>query len=303
MCIRDSNKTNLWKICFGTVSYTHLDVYKRQVQDRDTGIIIEEKISAHVKLGMRIIYNGKSPESKKFRSLLKTLSVRQGKKFDSTASAKQIEPFIKFHSLDLSQCRDEDFKTFNDFFYRKLKPGSRLPESTSKEILFSPADSRCTVFSTIQESKEIWIKGRKFSIKKLANNYSPEIFNDSGCSIGTVSYTHLDVYKRQLYISIIFRIVITVSDPLIQLLSRAIINQVFMKHDILPTLGEKKNINFIPAFSHCYQICLQDSKLYVHIYANLKYINLTIDTISKNNTKIFAVTAPVFVIPCSLSFV
>ncbi|EJS43553.1 psd2p [Saccharomyces arboricola H-6] len=165
------------------------------VQDRDTGIIIEEKISAHVKLGMRIIYNGKSPESKKFRSLLKTLSVRQGKKFDNTASAKQIEPFIKFHSLDLSQCRDKNFKTFNEFFYRKLKPGSRLPESHNKEIFFSPADSRCTVFSTIQESKEIWIKGRKFSIKKLANNYSPEIFNDSKCSIGIFRLAPQDYHR------------------------------------------------------------------------------------------------------------
>ncbi|CAI4062681.1 phosphatidylserine decarboxylase 2 SKDI_07G4230 [Saccharomyces kudriavzevii IFO 1802] len=165
------------------------------VQDRDTGIIIEEKISAHVKLGMRIIYNGKSPESKKFRSLLKTLSVRQGKKFDSTASAKQIEPFIKFHSLDLSQCRDNDFKTFNEFFYRKLKPGSRLPESTNKEIFFSPADSRCTVFSTIQESKEIWIKGRKFSIKKLANKYKPETFSDSKCSIGIFRLAPQDYHR------------------------------------------------------------------------------------------------------------
>ncbi|CAI4063701.1 hypothetical protein SUVZ_07G4000 [Saccharomyces uvarum] len=165
------------------------------VQDRDTGIIIEEKISAHVKLGMRIIYNGKSPESKKFRSLLKTLSVRQGKKFDSTASAKQIEPFVKFHSLDLSQCRDRDFKTFNEFFYRKLKPGSRLPESTSKEIFFSPADSRCTVFSTIQESKEIWIKGRKFSINKLASDYSSEIFNDNKCSIGIFRLAPQDYHR------------------------------------------------------------------------------------------------------------
>ncbi|CAI4280970.1 CBM_collapsed_G0002120.mRNA.1.CDS.1 [Saccharomyces cerevisiae] len=165
------------------------------VQDRDTGIIIEEKISAHVKLGMRIIYNGKSPESKKFRSLLKTLSIRQGKKFDSTASAKQIEPFIKFHSLDLSQCRDKDFKTFNEFFYRKLKPGSRLPESNNKEILFSPADSRCTVFPTIQESKEIWVKGRKFSIKKLANNYNPETFNDNNCSIGIFRLAPQDYHR------------------------------------------------------------------------------------------------------------
>ena len=165
------------------------------VQDRDTGIVIEEKISAHVKLGIRILYNAKATDSKKFKHLLKKLSVRQGKKFDSPASIKQIPSFIRFHSLDMSECLETNFKTFNEFFYRKLKPGSRPPESPDPNILLSPADCRCTVFPTIQRSKEVWIKGSKFSIERLINHYPLESLNDKTSSIAIFRLAPQDYHR------------------------------------------------------------------------------------------------------------
>lgn len=165
------------------------------VQDRETGIIIEEKISAHVKVGMRIIYNGKGKESKNFKYLLKTLSIRQGKKFDSVTSAKMIDSFIKFHSLDMSQCESREFKTFNEFFYRKLKPGSRLIEGESPNVMVSPADSRCTVFSTIRHSKEIWIKGSNFTLTRLTGDYKPGVFNEENSSIGIFRLAPQDYHR------------------------------------------------------------------------------------------------------------
>ncbi|SCU97121.1 LANO_0E15214g1_1 [Lachancea nothofagi CBS 11611] len=165
------------------------------VQDRDSGIVLEEKISAHVRLGIRIIYNARGTESKKFKNLLKNLSVKQGKKFDSPASVRQIVPFIKFHSLDISQCEETEYKTFNEFFYRKLKPGSRSPEVDDPQILLSPADSRCTVFSSVKSSKEIWIKGRSFTLTKLAGSYRPEVYNDSSCSIGIFRLAPQDYHR------------------------------------------------------------------------------------------------------------
>lgn len=164
------------------------------VQDRETGIILEEKISGHVKLGMRIIYNGKGVGSKKFKALLKSLSVRQGKKFDDPLSTRQIEPFIKFHSLNTSECEEQVYRTFNEFFYRKLKPGSRIPEGDSM-ILASPADSRCTVFSSIHQSKEIWIKGSHFTLARLTKNYKPEVFNDRSCSIAIFRLAPQDYHR------------------------------------------------------------------------------------------------------------
>ncbi|CUS24509.1 LAQU0S17e00518g1_1 [Lachancea quebecensis] len=165
------------------------------VQDRDTGIVLEEKISAHVKVGIRIIYNARGTESKKFKTLLRNLSVKQGRKFDNPTSVRQIDSFIRFHSLDTSECEETEYKTFNEFFYRKLKPGSRSPEVENPEILLSPADCRCTVFSNIKASKEIWIKGKTFTITKLTNSYHPEIYNDASCSIGIFRLAPQDYHR------------------------------------------------------------------------------------------------------------
>lgn len=165
------------------------------VQDRDTGIILEEKISAHVKVGLRIIYNGKGKESKKFRHLLKRLSVRQGKKFDSPNSVKQIESFIKFHHLDMSQCLDSSYRTFNEFFYRRLKPGSRPVENTSSKYMVSPADSRCTVFSSIAKSKEIWIKSSKFTVNRLTKGYNNDRYNNMNTSMAIFRLAPQDYHR------------------------------------------------------------------------------------------------------------
>ena len=165
------------------------------VQDRDSGVVIEEKISAHVKLGMRIIYNGRGTETKKFKTLLKNMSIKQGRKFDDPLSVKQIDSFIKFHSLDLSQCLDTEYKTFNEFFYRKLKPGSRTIEGADDRVMVSPADSRCTVFESVARSREIWIKGSKFSIKRLTNDFSPEKFNDVNSSIAIFRLAPQDYHR------------------------------------------------------------------------------------------------------------
>jgi len=101
---------------------------------------------------------------------LESLSIKQGKKFDSPTSAREIQPFIDFHKLDLSEVLLplEEFKSFNEFFYRALKPTARpcdAPENP--KIVVSPADCRSVVFSTIDSATKIWVKGRDFTIKRL----------------------------------------------------------------------------------------------------------------------------------------
>lgn len=165
------------------------------VQDRNTGIVIEEKISAHVKVGMRVIYNGRSKNTKKFKKLLKSLSIKQGRKFDNPISVKQIEPFIKFHHLDMTDCLDVEYKTFNEFFYRKLKPNSRVIESYSPNVMISPTDSRCTVFSSIEKSKQIWIKSNKFTIEKLTQGYDNVKFSNDNTSIAIFRLAPQDYHR------------------------------------------------------------------------------------------------------------
>ncbi|KAI6092018.1 phosphatidylserine decarboxylase-domain-containing protein [Hypoxylon rubiginosum] len=150
------------------------------VQDRLTGQINEEKMSVYVRLGIRLLYKGlksKDMENKRIRKLLKSLSIKQGKKYDDPASKSQIQPFVEFHQLDMSEVLHpvEHFKNFNEFFYRELKPDARpcsAPENP--HVIVSPADCRSVVFNTIDAATNIWIKGREFSLKRLLGDAYPE---------------------------------------------------------------------------------------------------------------------------------
>ncbi|KAI0528155.1 phosphatidylserine decarboxylase-domain-containing protein [Xylaria bambusicola] len=150
------------------------------VQDRLTGQINEEKMSVYVRLGIRLLYKGlksKDMENKRIRKLLKGLSVKQGKKYDDPASKSQIEPFIEFHQLDMSEVLlpVEEFKNFNEFFYRALKPSARpCSAPDNPHIIVSPADCRSVVFNSIDTATKIWIKGREFSVKRLLGDAYPE---------------------------------------------------------------------------------------------------------------------------------
>ncbi|KAI1641273.1 phosphatidylserine decarboxylase-domain-containing protein [Biscogniauxia mediterranea] len=150
------------------------------VQDRLTGQINEEKMSVYVRLGIRLLYKGlksKDMENKRIRKLLKGLSIKQGKKYDDPASKSQIEPFIQFHQLDMSEVLlpVEEFKNFNEFFYRALKPGARpCSAPDNPHIIVSPADCRSVVFNSIDAATKVWIKGREFTVKRLLGDAYPE---------------------------------------------------------------------------------------------------------------------------------
>ncbi|KAF6839056.1 phosphatidylserine decarboxylase [Colletotrichum plurivorum] len=150
------------------------------VQDRITGQINEEKMSVYVRLGIRLLYKGlksSNMETKRIRKMLKTMSVKQGKKFDDPASKAEIPKFIEFHRLDMSEVLLplEEFKNFNEFFYRALKPDARPCSAPDRPgIVVSPADCRSVVFNSVSQATNVWIKGREFSIKRLLGDAYPE---------------------------------------------------------------------------------------------------------------------------------
>lgn len=105
------------------------------------------------------------------------MSIKQGKKYDDPASKAEIPKFIEFHRLDLSEVLLplEEFKNFNEFFYRALKPGARPCSAPDQPgIVVSPADCRSVVFNSVNQATKIWVKGREFSIKRLLGDAYPE---------------------------------------------------------------------------------------------------------------------------------
>lgn len=173
------------------------------VQDRITGQINEERMSIYVRLGIRLLYKGfKSREMEKKRSmcccnnysfrrepsksianrntvrkLLHGLSIKQGVKYDDPASKNEIQKFIQFHQLDMTEVLlpVDQFKTFNEFFYRQLKPDARpCSAPDNPRIIVSPADCRSVVFNKMDEATRIWVKGREFSVERLIGDTYPE---------------------------------------------------------------------------------------------------------------------------------
>ncbi|PCH39320.1 hypothetical protein WOLCODRAFT_110643 [Wolfiporia cocos MD-104 SS10] len=142
------------------------------VQNRLTGQLEEEKMQVYVRLGIRLLYKGwkSRMEGARARRLLRNMSIKQGLKYDSPESKRDIPSFIAFHNLNVDEILEplESFKTFNQFFYRKLKPSARPTESPDdKYRLVSCADCRLMVFETVNEATQLWIKGREFTVARL----------------------------------------------------------------------------------------------------------------------------------------
>lgn len=172
------------------------------VQDRITGQINEERMSVYVRIGIRLLYKAlgsREMEKKRIKKMLRSLSIKQGRKFDDPASVGQIEGFIAFHQLDMSEVLlpTSEFKNFNEFFYRALKPNARPCSAPDRpEIIVSPADSRSVVFNTIDDATRIWVKGKDYTLEKLFGEAYPlEAKRYKGGSMGIFRLAPQDYHR------------------------------------------------------------------------------------------------------------
>lgn len=139
-----------------------------------------------VRIGIRLLYKGARSrmEGAQARRLLKSMSVKEGVKFDDPNSAKGIPAFVEFHNLNVNEMLLplDQYKTFNEFFYRKLKPDARpVTDPQDPRTIVSGADCRLMAFQTVNEATRIWIKGRDFTVARLlGEKYKDEIQNYDG---------------------------------------------------------------------------------------------------------------------------
>lgn len=106
----------------------------------------------------------------------KVISVLSGSYMNSNRSKKRIVPFITQHGVNLQECKKnnaQQFISFNDFFYRKLKKNARVIEKG----IVSPADGKILVFPCLKEVSSFFIKGSEFNLdtflksKELGKKY------------------------------------------------------------------------------------------------------------------------------------
>ena len=77
-------------------------------------------------------------------------SMWYGRRMDVVSSRVRIRPFIEQYGLDESEFDElvDEYNSFNEFFFRKLKPGVRPVDSATDSVVF-PADGRHLVFADI----------------------------------------------------------------------------------------------------------------------------------------------------------
>jgi phosphatidylserine decarboxylase len=100
----------------------------------------------------------------------RSLSKLYGRWQSNPRSAKKIKSFVDKCGINVDEIDVPagGFMSFNDFFTRKLKPGSR-PVHAAPEALISPADSRLLVY-TIENETVYPVKGVYFSLEELVGD-------------------------------------------------------------------------------------------------------------------------------------
>lgn len=86
---------------------------------------------------------------------------------------KKIVPFINNYHVDPSEFLEpiDTFKSFNDFFIRKLKPQAR-PIAPGQNVAVIPADGRYLFFQNLAEADGFVVKGQRFDLGSFLQNES-----------------------------------------------------------------------------------------------------------------------------------
>lgn len=152
--------------------------YAFQVLDRRTNRLIYEQMPTYHKYAMRLLFSGPVQcellDTSTIRNFFARETIRLGEAFDEPKSRKHIPSFVKMYQINLEELLQPNLSkyfTFNEFFYRQLKPNARpIDQQQNPSIIVSAADCRLIVFDEIYQATQIWIKGQQFSLRSLFDN-------------------------------------------------------------------------------------------------------------------------------------
>lgn len=104
-------------------------------------------------------------------------------------SKSNIQPFAEKYAIDLNQFekQPQEYKHFNDFFYRKFKPDFR-PICKSSDTLCFPCDGRHLGFQKLSDAQKFFIKGNAFNLRQLLKDEAlAEHFRNGTCVISRLA--------------------------------------------------------------------------------------------------------------------
>ncbi len=87
---------------------------------------------------------------------------------DKPGTRDKIAPFIADYELDADEfrLRPEQFGSFNEFFYRQLKPEARPIDPDHDSVVF-PADGRHLCIPDLSDNDGLFVKGELFDLPTL----------------------------------------------------------------------------------------------------------------------------------------
>jgi phosphatidylserine decarboxylase len=135
--------------------------------DRSTG-----ELRTEVVLGegfVRFVYDRTAGRALRRGLLIRpSFSKVYGAYQSSRRSARDIERVVRQLSIDMSDyvVPEGGYRSFNDFFTRRLKPGAR-PLDTAPGRVVSPADGRLFAYTDIEGDSAIPAKGHRLSLRSL----------------------------------------------------------------------------------------------------------------------------------------
>ncbi|AUG56058.1 phosphatidylserine decarboxylase [Acetivibrio saccincola] len=133
------------------------------VYNRETKNVYEEKQFKEKQL--KFLY-----ETLPGRIILKFISGKwysrySGKKNSKRKSIAKIKPFIEKYGIDMEEYEKKEYRSFNEFFTRKIIPEKR-PVPKDNSILISVADSKLRYYK-IEENLSIKIKNSIYTVEEL----------------------------------------------------------------------------------------------------------------------------------------
>ncbi|KAL2851070.1 phosphatidylserine decarboxylase-domain-containing protein [Aspergillus pseudoustus] len=142
--------------------------------NRKTGEYMREQQPLFKKFKLLLLFNPLTTwldTTHAMRLYMHNSAIKEGKKEATPASRNRIKQFVETYHINMNDFEPSDvdaYGTFEDFFVRHHKPGTRPihdPDDGTSAVVV--ADSRVVVYEEVAESKKIWIKGEDFSITNL----------------------------------------------------------------------------------------------------------------------------------------
>lgn len=141
-------------------------------KDRYTGKEVREQVMAEAAL--RWIY-GTTTGKIALHGLIKRaiFSRLLGYMKNRPSSRKDIKPFIAEYGIPMEESilQAHEFGSFNEFFYRRLKPQARPVHPGSDTAVF-PADGRHMGWQCAADMRGVFIKGQSFDLPALLGSRS-----------------------------------------------------------------------------------------------------------------------------------